>query len=107
MSNTQASPEWEKALVSLTPGGSEFCGDANYCVKYVKEFQASQHKFICELIKEKNQLREALQEAPIVSMFSKAEDFISAYENWRDRYKNTALKGTPFPPHHKSRPQRQ
>jgi hypothetical protein len=53
-------------------------------VKYVKEFQASQHKFICELIKEKNQLREALQEAPIVSMFSKAEDFISAYENWRD-----------------------
>lgn len=75
------------SLVSLTPGGSEFCGAADYCVKYVKEFQASQHKFICELIKEKKQLMEALQEAPIVSIFSNAEDFISAYEQWRDKYK--------------------
>jgi len=42
--------KWEKALVSLTPGGSEFCGDADYCVKFVKEFQASQHKKITELL---------------------------------------------------------
>jgi hypothetical protein len=82
---------WEKALVSLTPGGSEFCGASDYCVKYVKEFQASQHKFICELIKEKKELKEALQESPIVSKFSNAEYFISAYETWRDKFKTPAL----------------
>lgn len=38
------------------------------------------------------EMLEALNEAPIVSMFSNAEDFISAYEQWRDKYKNPALK---------------
>ena len=38
------------------------------------------------------EMLEALQEAPIVSMFSNAEDFISAYEQWRDKYKTPALR---------------
>jgi len=35
---------------------------------------------------------EALKNTPIVSMFSNAERFITAYEQWRDKYKNPALK---------------
>ena len=52
----------DKAIVSLTPGGSEFVEDADYCVKYVKEFQAAQHRMILDLVKEKNQLKDALKE---------------------------------------------
>lgn len=52
---------WEQKLISLTPGGSEFVDDAESCFNYVKEFQASQHKFICELVNEKKQLKETLE----------------------------------------------
>ena len=55
--------KWEKALISLTPGGSEFCGDAEYCLKYIKDFQASQHKMIIDLVMEKKVLRKALDAA--------------------------------------------
>lgn len=48
----------QKLLESLTPGGSEFVDDPEYCVKYVKEFEADQHKKIIELITEKNRLVE-------------------------------------------------
>lgn len=42
--------KWEKALISLTPGGSEFCDDPEYCVKYIKEFQAFTHKMLIDNI---------------------------------------------------------
>ena len=45
-----------------------------------------------KLIAAAPEMLEALQEAPIVSMFSNAEDFISAYEQWRDKYKTPALR---------------
>ncbi|MEO7048961.1 MAG: hypothetical protein ABI091_26900 [Ferruginibacter sp.] len=48
---------YEKAIVSLTPGGSEFIGDPEYCAKIVKEFQASQHKVICNITLEKKELQ--------------------------------------------------
>ena len=35
---------------------------------------------------------EALNNTPIVSMFSNAEHFITAYEKWRDEYKTPAIK---------------
>jgi len=44
--------EWEKALVSLTAGGSEFVGDPKRCVEYVKEIQASQHRLIVKLTRQ-------------------------------------------------------
>lgn len=59
MSKQKDPCKWEKALVSLTPGGSEFCGDPEYCVKYIKEFQKVQHEFIIKLIKE---IKELVQE---------------------------------------------
>jgi hypothetical protein len=75
--------EWEKALVSLTPGGSEFCGDAAYCVKYVKEFQASQHKMIAQLIKEKKS-----HSTPPVAVEGAGdewqEQFLSVLENYKN-----------------------
>jgi hypothetical protein len=52
---------WEKALLGLTPGGSEFVDDPHYCFDYIKDYQASQHKFICKLVIEKRELRTALQ----------------------------------------------
>jgi len=68
-----AAPELIKAqklLESLTPGGSEFVNDPEYCVRYVKEFEVDQHKKIMSLIGEKNelvyqnnQLRKILQDA--------------------------------------------
>lgn len=47
---------YEKAIVSLTPGGSEFVNEPEYCVKYVKEYQQSQHDLICKLVIEKKSL---------------------------------------------------
>lgn len=41
--------EWELALISLTPSGSEFCGDSKRCVQFVRDFQAGQHKQIVDL----------------------------------------------------------
>ena len=45
-----------KLLCGLTPGGSEFVNDPEYCAKYMKEFGRSQHEFIISLIVEKKQL---------------------------------------------------
>lgn len=33
------------------------------------------------------ELLEAIEALPIVSMYNNAEDFIHAYEDWRDKYK--------------------
>ena len=44
---------YEKSIVSLTPSGSEFVNDPEYCAKHVKDYQASQHKLICDLVIEK------------------------------------------------------
>ena len=52
----------QKLLESLTPGGSEFANDPEYCVKYVKEFEVDQHKKIMSLIAEKNRLVESKNE---------------------------------------------
>ena len=49
---------YEKAIVSLTPSGSEFVNDPEYCAKHVKEYQASQHGIICNLVIEKKKLKE-------------------------------------------------
>ena len=38
--------DWEKALIGLTAGGSEFIDDPQYCVAYVKAIQNSQHEAI-------------------------------------------------------------
>jgi hypothetical protein len=53
--------KWQKALVSLTPGGSEFVDDPEYCVKYVKEYQAFLHDFMVKTCKDKKQLEEKLR----------------------------------------------
>ena len=45
-----------KLLCGLTPGGSEFVNDPEYCVKYVKKFEDSQHELIMSLIVENKQL---------------------------------------------------
>lgn len=39
-----------------------------------------------------NELLEALQDAPIVSKYNNAEEFIEAYEQWRDGKKMAAIK---------------
>jgi len=46
----------QKLLESLTPGGSEFYNDPEYCVKYIKEFETSQHKKITTLMADKKSL---------------------------------------------------
>lgn len=53
MLRASANPsEWEKALVSLTPGGSEYVGDPQRCVEVVREYRDLQHKQIVKLTKE-------------------------------------------------------
>ena len=61
-------------------------------VAEVYGFDTLEKKANGKLIAAAPDLLEALIEAPIVSRFSKAEDFISAYEQWRDKYKTPALK---------------
>lgn len=46
----------QKLLESLTPGGSEFVNDPEYCVKYVKDYQESQLRSIKNLVLQKNKL---------------------------------------------------
>ena len=45
-----------------------------------------------KLIAASPDLLEALNKAPIVSKYSNAEEFITAYEKWRDEYKLPAIK---------------
>lgn len=66
---TEENEKLKRLIVSLTPGGSEFVGEPEYCIKYVKEFEADQNRMIVSLIEEKqilrelkNELLEALQE---------------------------------------------
>lgn len=56
----------EKALVSLTPGGSEFCDDPDYCVKYVKEFQDHQHKLLMNFLLKKDSIGVSKSEADFI-----------------------------------------
>ena len=66
--------EWELALISLTPSGSEFCGDSKRCVEFVRDFNAGQHKQIVDLTVSKkalidshNELLEAFKEVVRIS----------------------------------------
>jgi hypothetical protein len=45
-----------------------------------------------KLIAAAPELLEALQVAPILSMYNNAESFIEAYERWRDNIKSPAIK---------------
>ena len=46
----------QKLLESLTPGGSEFYNDSDYCVKYVKDYEESLLSSIKNLVAQKNKL---------------------------------------------------
>lgn len=48
---------YKKSLERLTPGGSEFVDDPEYCFDYIRNRQESQHQTIIRLQKELNQLR--------------------------------------------------
>ena len=52
---------WEKALVSLTAGGSEFCGDPANCVDFVRRVKADQHNFIIQQAKRIKDLEKQLK----------------------------------------------
>ena len=52
--------KYEKAIVSLTPSGSEFANDPDACVEYVNGFQKSQDILVKKLIKEKKDLEEQI-----------------------------------------------
>lgn len=54
----QENEKLNKLIESLTPGGSEFVGEPEYCIKYVNEYQGSQQEFIKELILDKEKLVE-------------------------------------------------
>ena len=43
--------EWQKELVGLTAGGSEFVNDPKYCAQFVRDRQEGQHKQIIKLTK--------------------------------------------------------
>ena len=49
--------EWQKALVSLTAGGSEFTDDPKYCVEFIKGIMKSQHDRIIKLTIENKKLK--------------------------------------------------
>lgn len=69
--------EWEKALISLTAGGSEFVGDPKRCVEYVKDIQAMQHNQIVKPTREVKTgegLREALEKIRDMSDSPATED---------------------------------
>lgn len=51
---------WERALCSLTPGGSEFAGDPEYCVRVIREQRMTQHQLLVDTIKELKAAKEAL-----------------------------------------------
>lgn len=95
----QEQEKWEKALVSLTPGGSEFAGDPENCVRHIRERFENNHKLTAEAIKERKRLEainkellEALDSAPFTSKYNSAETFIEAYEKWRDDIKIPAVQ---------------
>jgi hypothetical protein len=46
---------WEKAIVGLTPGGSEFVGDPEYCAAYIRK-RTEYPRMIIELRKERDEL---------------------------------------------------
>lgn len=48
---------YKQALEGLTPGGSEFVDDPEYCAEFVRRSRHSQHETIVRLTKELNALR--------------------------------------------------
>ena len=54
--------QWQKALENLTPGGSEFSGDLDYCLSYIKENQAYQDGLIKKLMKENKVLKSTIKQ---------------------------------------------
>lgn len=52
---------WDKALISLTPGGSEFVDDPQRCVEFIKEVQKSMKRTIISQKKELDKLEVALR----------------------------------------------
>lgn len=69
---------YEKAITSLTPGGSEFVNDPEYCAKYVKDNQDSLKIMLVNQAKEKKKLkkeRDLLIEA--------LENMVNSYEKSR------------------------
>jgi len=49
-----------KELCNLTPGGSEYAGDANACLAYIRRVRESQHETIITAIREKKAAESAL-----------------------------------------------
>jgi hypothetical protein len=49
----------ERALCGLTAGGSEFAGDVDACVKYVRDVRMSQHAMIVSLTRKVRKLEQA------------------------------------------------
>lgn len=54
--------KWERALVSLTPGGSEFVGSPERCVEVVNHLRGADHKGALRFKAERDALRNAIQD---------------------------------------------
>ncbi len=50
--------EWNRALHSLTPGGSEYANDSKACVEWVREARSRQHEAIIDGVKQRKDLQQ-------------------------------------------------
>jgi hypothetical protein len=64
----------QKLLESLTPGGSEFFDDPEYCVKNIREHRQSQHEIIVKLVIEKKSL--IASERELISVLKEAKEVL-------------------------------
>ena len=55
--------KWRLALEGLTPGGSEFVNDVDYCVDYLQRQRAVQHSNLSNAVKQRKKLEAALAAA--------------------------------------------
>lgn len=51
--------EWQRALESLTPGGSEFCGDAEACLAHVRQRLDTSHERGKKIVRLRRVMRQA------------------------------------------------
>lgn len=69
--------KWEKALMSLTVGGSEYVNDPERCVWDINKFQGSQHQSLISFSEKNRQLKERGDE--LLEVLKKVQGHMTAH----------------------------
>ena len=77
----------KRLLHDLTPGGSEFYNDPEYCAKWIRENRQEQHYSLAGMIKKEKEANEKLQQDN-TRLREIGRDMLEALKRIKDLYDN-------------------